>query len=165
MKKVALALAAVMIAGMAMAQTNFSGTWKLNASKSQQSEMSFGPTSMVITQADNSLTIESVSSMMGQEMKSTSKYTLDGKETTNSMDGGMMEMQRKSTAVWNEGKTVLTITTKMDMMGMGEMATTETYKLNDGNLEVTFAMSMPEMPDMPAMGGGGINEKRVYDKQ
>ncbi len=162
MKKVVISLAAVLVASLAMAQSNFSGTWKLNTTKSPQTEMSFSPTSMVITQDANSLTIESVSNMMGQEMKNTNKYTLDGKESINKMGMMDMQMERKSTAVWNADKTVLTITTKMDMQGQ-VMTTTETYKLNGASLEVENAFSMPGMPE----GGGGMGamtQKSVYDK-
>jgi hypothetical protein len=160
MKKVVFTLAAVLVASLSMAQSNFSGTWKLNTTKTPQTEMSFAPTSMVITQGENSLTIESVSNMMGQETKSSSKYTLDGKESVNT---GMMDMQQKSTAVWSADKTTLTITSKMEMPGMDggqgqSMTTTATYKLNGGSLEVENAFSMPNMPD------GGMKTKSVYDK-
>jgi len=157
MKKVALTLAVALIASLSMAQSNFSGSWKLNTSKTPQTEMSFSPTSMVIKQEANTMSVESVSNMMGQETKATAKYTLDGKESVNTTSMMDMQMERKSTAVWSADKTVLTITTKMDMQGQ-TMTTTETYKLNGASLEVENAFSMPNMPE------GGMKTKSVYDK-
>lgn len=155
MKKLALTLAVALVATLSMAQSNFSGSWKLNAEKSKLGEMSFAPKSLTLTQDANTLSVESVSSFQDQEMKSSSKYTLDGKESVNT---GMMDMQQKSTAVWSADKTTLTISTKMDMQGQS-MTITETYKLNAGNLEVTSEMNMPNMPN------GGMKETRVYDKK
>jgi len=155
MKKVVLTLAVALIASLSMAQTNLSGSWKLNAEKSKQGEMSFAPKSLTLVQDANTLTVESVSSFQDQEMKSSSKYTLDGKESVNK---GMMDSQQKSTAVWSADKTSLKITSVMDMQGQS-MTSTETYKLNGANLEVTFEMNMPNMPE------GGMKETRVYDKK
>ncbi len=155
MKKLVFTLAAVLVASLAMAQTDFSGSWKLNASKSKVGEMSFAAKELTLVQKDNVLTVESVTSFQDQEMKNSEKYTLDGKESINT---GMMDMQRKSTAVWSADKTTLTVTSKMDMQGQ-TMTTSETYKLNAGSLEVEFAISMPNMPE------GGMKETRVYDKK
>lgn len=64
-----------------MAQTNFSGTWGFNESKSNfgDTQFRFAATTLVITQEGNNLTIEStMPSRDGGERKTTDKYTLDG---------------------------------------------------------------------------------------
>lgn len=152
MKKIVLSLAAAFICSLAMAQTDLSGSWKLNAEKSKQGEFSFAPKELVLVQKDNNLSVESLSSFQGQERKSTEKYTLDGKECVNA---GMMNTERKSTATWSEDKTTLKIVSKMAFQDQ-TFTTQETYKLNAGTLVVESSMTMQDRE---------MKETRVYDKK
>jgi len=152
MKKLVVIFAAVLFSSMAIAQTNFSGSWKINSAKSKLGERSFGAGSLVIVQKDNNLSIESHMAFQDQEMTSTDKLTLDGKECVNA---GMMDSQKKSVATWSEDKTTLKIVGKVDFQEQ-TMTTTETYKLDAGNLVIESSMDTP---------GGEMKETRVYDKQ
>ena len=116
------------------AQANFSGTWGFNESKSNfgESQFRFAATTMVVTQAGNVLTVEStMPGRDGGEMKTTSKYNLDGTVSENPM----FNTTRKSTAAWSADKTALTISSTMTFERDGEsreMKTTETWKITEG---------------------------------
>lgn len=116
------------------AQANFSGTWGFNESKSNfgESQFRFAATTMVVTQAGNVLTVEStMPGRDGGEMKTTSKYNLDGTVSENPM----FNTTRKSTAAWSADKTALTISSTMTFERDGEsreMKSTESWKLTEG---------------------------------
>jgi len=116
------------------AQSNFSGTWAFNESKSDfgDSQFRFAATTMVVTQAGNVLTVEStMPGRDGGEMKTTSKYNLDGTVSENPM----FNTTRKSTVAWSADKASMTIASTMTFERDGEsreMKSTETWKLTDG---------------------------------
>jgi len=116
------------------AQANFSGTWTFNESKSNfgDSQFRFAATSMVVTQDANTLTVEStMPSRDGGEMKTSAKYTFDGKVSENPM----FNTTRKSTVTWSPDKTSMIIASTMtfDMNGeTREMKSTDTWKLAEG---------------------------------
>ncbi len=116
------------------AQSNFSGTWAFNESKSDfgGSQFRFAATTMVVTQAGNVLTVEStMPGRDGGEMKTTSKYNLDGTVSENPM----FNTTRKSTVAWSADKASMTIASTMTFERDGEsreMKTTETWKLTEG---------------------------------
>jgi hypothetical protein len=117
-----------------MAQTNFSGTWGFNESKSNfgDSQFRFAATSMVITQEGNNLSVEStMPGRDGGEMKSTAKYFLDGQVSENPM----FNTARKSTVAWSADKTSLIISSTMTFERDGqsnEMKSSQTWKLAEG---------------------------------
>lgn len=117
-----------------LAQTNFSGTWAFNESKSNfgESQFRYAASSLVVTQDANALTVEStMPGRDGGEMKTTAKYTLDGKVSENPM----FNSTRKSIATWSADKTTLTIASTMtfDMGGeTREMKSSEVWKLAEG---------------------------------
>ncbi|HLY15740.1 MAG TPA: hypothetical protein VKR61_00890 [Bryobacteraceae bacterium] len=101
----AVLVAAAFAVSAAQAKPNFSGTWKLNVSKSDFGPMP-APDSRTdkITHDDPSLRDEiSQSSQMG-DMTSDMKYSTDGKETTNSIAGNEI----KTTAKWDGDDLVIT---------------------------------------------------------
>lgn len=116
------------------AQSNFSGTWAFNESKSDfgDSQFRFAATTMVVTQAGNVLTVEStMPGRDGGEMKTTSKYNLDGTVSENPM----FNTTRKSTVAWSADKASMTIASTMTFERDGEsreMKSTETWKLTEG---------------------------------
>lgn len=116
------------------AQSNFSGTWAFNESKSDfgDSQFRFAATTMVVTQAGNVLTVEStMPGRDGGEMKTTSKYNLDGTVSENPM----CNTTRKSTVAWSADKASMTIASTMTFERDGEsreMKSTETWKLTEG---------------------------------
>lgn len=152
MKKLVFFIAALFLTTLVFAQTDFSGTWKLNTSKSKLGERSFAPKELVIIQKGNDLTLESHSVFQDREMTRTNKYTLDGKECVNA---GFRDSEIKSTAVWSENKKSLKISSKFPMQD-GEMKMTAVYKMDNGNLVVESSSSS---------SFGDRSETQVFDKK
>ncbi len=132
MKKIVFLLSAVFFSTMLFAQTDFSGTWKLNTSKSKLGERNFAPKSIVIAQKGNEMSVERHNEWQGEERVSTSKFTLDGKECINP---GFRDSEIKSTAVWSGDKKSLTITSKFETPN-GEMNMKAVYKMDGKNLVI-----------------------------
>ncbi len=118
-----------------MAQANFAGTWGFNESKSNfgESQFRFAATTMIVTQDDKTLSVEStMPNRDGGEMKMNSKYNLDGTVSENT---GMMDSKSKSTVTWSADKTSITIATAMTFNMNGEsreMKSSQTWKLSEG---------------------------------
>lgn len=143
------------------AQANFAGTWAFNESKSNfgDSQFRFAATSMVVTQDASTLTVEStMPGRDGGEMKTSAKYTLDGKVSENPM----FNTTRKSTVTWSPDKTAMIISSSMtfDMGGeTREMKSTETWKLAEGG-KVLLIESVRQGRE-----GGEIKTTAAYDKK
>ena len=149
MKKITLLLVAFAFSTLAFAQTDFSGTWALNSSKSELGDMGFAPSKLVIKQSGNEMSVEQTMDMQGQTMNSTTKFTLDGKESTNESGFGGAT---KSTATWSADKKALTIVTKIDMQG-NAFEIKAVYKMDGSNLVVENSM------------GDFGSTKQVFDKK
>jgi hypothetical protein len=125
-------------------KTNFSGTWALNESKSTPAEGGFRMVlQMVITQDGNNLSYESTrKNMDGEDVKTTSKFTLDGKECSN--PAGFQNSTRKSIVTWSaDGKALgYAHTSNFEMNGeTREFKSSESWKLTDDktlSVEVTM---------------------------
>ncbi len=82
-------------------KANFSGTWELNAEKSAIGDdggRRFGGGNFVAKQEANLLTVDRTrTNRDGESSTTTSKYTLDGKESVNTMGN----FESKSTAKWS----------------------------------------------------------------
>ena len=152
MKKFVFLLSAVFFSTLLFAQTDFSGTWVLNASKSKLGERSFAPKSVVIVQKGNDLSVESHNEWQGEERVRTNKYTLDGKECINP---GFRDSEIKSTAVWSGDKKSLTITSKFEMQN-GDMTMKAVYKMDGKNLVIESSSSS---------SFGDRSETQVFDKK
>lgn len=160
LKKLYSGFTLLLVSAGLFAQTNFSGTWAFNESKSNfgDSQFRFAATTMVITQDANAISAESTQpGRDGGEMKSTAKYNLDGTVTENPM----FNSTRKSTVTWSADKTSITIASTMKFERDGqstEMKSSETWKLSDGGklllIESTFTG-----PD------GDIKRTIAYDKK
>lgn len=148
MKKIVFLLSAVFFSTMLFAQTDFSGTWALNTSKSQLGERNFAPKSVVITQSGNEMTVESHNEWQGQERTRSAKYTLDGKECSNP---GFRDSEIKSKATWSADKKALTITSNFETPN-GDMTMTAIYKMDGGNLVIENSF-------------GDRSTKQVFDKK
>jgi hypothetical protein len=150
------------VATSATAQTgsvNFAGTWAFNESKSGQAEFRMAPNLMTVTQDGNILTVESSRpNMDGENVKSTVKYTLDGKECTN--PAGFGNSTRKSVVTWSaDGKSLNFVhTMKFDRDGeTTEFKTSEVWKMNaDKTLSVETSMNFQ---------GQDNKTVNVYDKK
>ena len=165
------------------AQVNFSGTWNLNAEKSQLGggpggggpgggapgggapgggggRMGGGP--RVITQAGNNLSVETTMRGFdgGEPTKMVTKYTLDGKPTENTRTSPMGDMTSKSTATWSADGKTLNITTTRTFDRNGEtttMTTKDEWSLTDANtLSIKSTRTSPN---------GDRVTTAVYDKK
>jgi hypothetical protein len=154
MKKSIILLAAFLVTmAFAVSAADFSGTWKLNKSKSKLGDQfSMAPSILIAAQSGNDFNVEKHISFQDQEMTTKEKYTLDGKECVNP---GFQDSQKKSTAVWSGDKNSLTITSKVSM-GDSDMTTIEVYKIVDSGLVIESKMSS---------SFGENNETMVFDKQ
>ena len=157
-------------------KVNFSGTWTLNADKSEMGGPGGPPQGQqpqgqqpqggrmggfggdfTAKQEANLLTVErTISRPDSETFTITSKYTLDGKESVNSTGRG----ESKSTATWlADGKTLKIATSRTFDMG-GEsrtMNSTEEWTLTDAKtLSIKTTMTTP---------GGERTTKMVYDKK
>ncbi len=142
-------------------QTNFSGTWALNESKSELGQ--FGgraaPSKMTVDQKGNDVTFTRTgTSPDGNSVSTTETITGDGKvsETTLSNAG-----KKSSTLKWAADGTTFTINSTISIDANGQAFTVtvvENWSLSaDGKtLTLDDALTTPQ---------GDINIKAVYDKQ
>jgi hypothetical protein len=154
MKKTSFLLAALLLfAFISVNATDFSGKWKLSKSKSMlNDQFSLAPNDAVITQKGNDFSIEKHANFQGTDYTISEKYTLDGKECIND---GFQGSKKKSTAVWDENKQVLTVKSTLPMQDGTEVSITEVYKMKGSDLEVkSFASS----------SYGDLDETIVYEK-
>ena len=152
-----------LLAVWALAAPDFSGTWVLDASKSDQMGMGrrgggIPPNiTLTIKQSGNELSITREIEMGGNQRSSEAKFTLDGKENTNSGMMGRGEMVSKSR--WEGDNLVIEGTQKISSQrGEMEIATKEIYSLSaDGKvLTITTTRTTPQ---------GERTTKQVYNKQ
>jgi hypothetical protein len=140
-------------------KANFAGTWAFNADKSDmgggpggpppgqgqgQRMGGFGGGDFSATQEANLLSVTRTrTNQSGESVTTTSKYTLDGKESINTTGRG----ESKSIATWSaDGKALKIATTRTFDMG-GEtrtMSSTEEWTLTDANtLTIKSKMETP----------------------
>jgi hypothetical protein len=155
MKKITFILTAFLVSSVATAQVvNFSGTWKLNSSKSKLGDQfSMAPKEIIITQNENELNVERHSSFQDQNFTTKDKFTLDGKECVNT---GWQDTQKKSTLVWSDDKKSLKCQTKFPMNDGNEMIINEVYKIDGANMVIESSASS---------SFGDMLETMVYDKK
>ncbi len=154
MKKLTLLFVIVFAAFAVSAQTNFSGNWKLNSSKSKLGDQfSMAPKEIIIDQNDRDISVEKHSSYQGQDFTINDKYTLDGKESVND---GWMDTKKTSTATWSDDKKNLIVVSKIPMQDGGDMTINEDYKMDGDNMVIESSASSSY---------GDMSETMVYDKQ
>lgn len=152
MKKLFFLAVAILFSIVVSAQIDFSGSWKLNKSKSKLGDQfSMAPKEIIISQKGNDMSVEKHSEWQGQEFTINDKFTLDGKECINA---GWMDSKKKSTVDWASDNKSLKITTKFPMQDGGEMTVTEVFKLESGTLVIQSDASS---------SFGEFSETQVYD--
>jgi len=139
------------VACSAADKPNFSGTWKLNAEKSD-----FGPMpkperiDFVLAHRDPELNVKSTAMTQAGEVTNEVTILTDGTEFTNELHG----QQIKGTAKW-EQKT-LVVTQKASMQGTEIVVVTRWTMAEDGkSLTQEVSISTPQ---------GGLKQKAVLDK-
>ena len=142
-------------------KTDFSGTWAFNETKSTPSDGGFrmAASLLVITQDGNTLSYESTrKNRDGEDVKSTSKFTLDGKESVN--PAGFGSNNRNSVVTWSADNKTLNFAHTMKFERDGEtqeFKSTESWKLNDAKtLSVETIMNFQ---------GEERKTTNVYDKK
>ena len=140
-------------------KVNLAGTWALNEAKSNLGEggQRFGGGNFVAAQEANLLTVvRTRTNQDGETTTTTSKYTLDGKESINTSTRG----ESKSVATWSADGKILTIVTSrtFDMNGESRtMKSTEIWALTDAKtLSVQSSYTTRD---------GERKSTRVYDKK
>ncbi len=133
MKKTLLFLVSILISASLMSQVvNFTGTWKINSTKSSlNQEFSLAPLKVTVVQKGNDLSVEKVSRFQDQEFTTTDKFTLDGKECINT---GWQDSQKKSSAVWADDKKSLKITSKLAIGEGGDVTIVEVFRMDGSNM-------------------------------
>jgi len=131
-----LILVSLSFAATAQKKVDFSGTWNLDKSLSNQHpEFSWAPVQLNISQERKLIAIERVSNWQGEEFRQTSKYSLDGKESVNE---GFQGQDFTSIASWAKDKKSITIVTDLEMQDGGILNLSSTYGMEDGNLKIEF---------------------------
>lgn len=155
MKKLIYLIVISLFSVSVMGQTvNFSGTWKLNSSKSTLGDQfSMAPKDIIIVQEGNSFTVERHSTFQDRDITTKDKLTLDGKECENP---GWRDSIKKSIAEWSSDKKSLKITSKIPFGDSNEMTQIQTYKMDEGNLVLQSDASSSR---------GDFSETYVFDKQ
>jgi hypothetical protein len=154
-------LSGFLLVGMAMvlatsqaaqAKPNFSGEWKLNASKSEFSPMP-APEKRTdkIVHADPKLTVTTTQTSQAGEGTFEQKYSTDGEETTNELRGAPV----KSTAKW-DGEALM-ITTKAVFNGM-DITLSDKWSLSEDGKVLTVGRHI-KAPQ------GEFDQKLVMEKQ
>ena len=142
-------------------KVDFSGTWTLNADKSELgggrggSRGFRGYSKMVVEQIDNKLIVETFrQNRDGEEVSNKNTYTLDGKECKNDSNFGTMV----SNANWaKDGKTLTIKSTRTFSRGDREMTmeSNEKWSLDKDTLTIETTRSTPR---------GEMKSKAVYEK-
>ena len=156
----AFAFTCLCSAAAIVANSNFSGDWKLNEQKSDLGQFGarMAPKSMKIDAKNESLSTERQAlDMQGQPTTTKETLTFDGKETESTVFG---TTKKKSTAKWSEdGKTLnVNSTILFDRDGQQtEIKVTEKWKLSDDGQTLTVEQSS-------SSSFGDNSMKLVYDK-
>jgi Tol biopolymer transport system component len=156
MKLLSLAIVLALLAPVTMngqtGKVNFAGTWTMNEGKSTMPQGGGGPRmggDITVAQEANLLT----QTRTGQDGTArVTKYTLDGKESVNTMGGG----ESKSTAKWSADGKTLTIVTKFNFDGT-ERTSTSVWSLVDA--KTLSVVSTRQGQD------GEVVTKLIYDKK
>ncbi|HVO99074.1 MAG TPA: hypothetical protein VMT15_13445 [Bryobacteraceae bacterium] len=129
-----LVIAAASTMAVAGDKPDFSGTWKLDADKSVFGPMP-PPNTLVskIKHNDPDLVVETTQDGAQGEQTSTAKYSTDGKETTNMVQGNEV----KSKATW-DGK-VLVVNSNLDAGG-AQVKFVAKFSLSDDGKTLTQAL-------------------------
>lgn len=142
-------------------RTDYSGSWKLNESKSELGDYGgrFAPRKIKAEQKEESITIDrTAQSFNGGEATSTETISFDGKPSQTSVFGAAV---KKSTAKWSDDGQTLTISYTITFQRNGEpleITGTEAWSLSaDGK-----TLTLQTVSNSPQ---GELAMKMVYDKE
>lgn len=163
LRKVAVglfALAALAMAGGAQQAPNFSGTWKLNLSKSNPGD--YGPSARneVIAQDGSKFTDKVTSTTQMGENDYTLTFTADGKKVTippDSPEANMGNLTLKDLTATMDGSS-LVLMEDLSYQGQVDIAAQLTYSLSPDGKTLTIA-------DRASTSMGDFDTSLVFDKQ
>ncbi|MCJ7615410.1 MAG: hypothetical protein MUO43_02620 [Desulfobacterales bacterium] len=155
MQNIVFVIALAIISSTSFGQkVNFSGTWKINTSKSELGDQfSLAPDNMVLKHTKKSLELERSGSMQGEDYTLSDAYTLDGEECENP---GWMGPAKKSTATFDKKTKVLKINSKIPLDDGGEVELTEEIVMDGDNLVIESSAYTDY---------GDLVERFVFDKE
>lgn len=161
MQNTALFLTVIMFmaftAGIA-ANSDFSGEWKLNESKSNMGQFGRAAKTLKIQGNVESLAIQRVSTnQAGEEMTTSEKLTFDDKESESTVFG---TTKKKSKAKWSDDGKKLTVKSTIAFERNGEtmeIKTTEIWSQSDDGKTLTIESTSES-------ARGTNTTKLVYDK-
>ena len=145
----------------AQGKANFAGTWSFNETKSALGDAGGfrrPAKQLTVKQEGNALTVDRLrANRDGEESTQTSKYTLDGKECSNTMSMGGNEVTSKSILTWSADGKALTIAASTDYNGTTRKST-EVWKLTD-------AKTLSVASTSTNRDGAEVKATIVYDKK
>ena len=158
------------------AQTDFTGTWLLDKSRSDTQQLGQGrlgrggnsrganvdlstaEQKLIVTQTESEMTVERMVSVGAQEHGLRQTFRLDGTQTTNQAGGRQGEL--KSKAKWNQGVLVIEGTQKMNSQrGQMEISLKEEWSLSDDAKVLTIKTTRS------TARGRARTMTQVYNKQ
>ncbi len=152
----------VALAASAAAKPNFSGTWALDATKSECGQRGCNAETMTVKQDGDKLTVErKTTGPQGGENTSTDTYTADGKEGDFTMNMMRNEVKGKRTSKWSADGKALEVHDKASLdtpNGAMTIDSTSTWTLSDDGKTLTIegTRTTPR---------GDQKFKRVFNKQ
>jgi hypothetical protein len=165
----AFLLCILLIPNHVSAQTDFSGTWAFNQSKSTQpggggggggrrgGMMGGGNSDLTITQDGNTITVKSMRPTRDGQQEFTQIIVADGEAHEAESNFGTSTI----TAEWKEGILVVEETRSMSRGGQSmTFTTTSAYTLSADGKELVVTSERSGMG-----GSGGVTTKSVYDKK
>ena len=151
----------LVLAATVFAAPNFTGTWALDTAKSElpesgQGRGSFMAPAMTVTQDAASITVErTMTGRDGQERKTTTKLTPDGKVVTETNDRGSVDTK----ASWDTATLVVDTARKFEREGQTfEMKRSEKWTLSADGKELTIVFTQSSQR-------GDSKGKAVYTKK
>jgi hypothetical protein len=153
----------LVLAATVFAAPNFTGTWALDTAKSELPDPgqgrgpgSFMAPAMTVTQDAASITVErTMTGRDGQERKTTTKLTPDGKVVTETNDRGSVDTK----ASWDNATLVVDTARKFEREGQTfEMKRSEKWTLSADGKELTIVFTQSSQR-------GDSKGKAVYTKK
>lgn len=135
------------------AHPDYSGTWNLDAAKS---EGPMNPTSatLKVTQTDKAVTVDRTATASGMTRSSTSVYNLDGSTSKNTVNAMGTNVEFSSTVEWSDDVMVIKTTAPI---GPG-FSSTERWTLSDDKKTLVIAGDA-------AIGPQTMASKQTFAKQ
>ncbi len=146
-------------------KANFSGTWTFNETKSNLGDAGGfrrPAKQLTIKQEGNNFSVDRVrTNRDGEETTTQEKYTLDGKECSNTISMGSFQSTSKSVLTWSADGKALTISLTRSFERNGETMERKSSEV----LKLTDTKTLSILTTSPSRDGGETKSTIVYDKK